>query len=220
MCCIRRTCGTQQQQCKWLLNPPLLNPEYIISVQQYSNCSVPNCIHVFSTIIAKISIEIASICTIYTFLDFFKHRKLCWVELPSHPASVSIYHTLFCLSFLKPIPVLQFYSFLFPNWFIRISGLCTSSFRISSGNNLCRSFCAPTRFHDANVTVKTSPETLKIISLDTANSAQVVKYNISEAVEKYKAHPTDTGSTSVQGKLLLRKANIAVLIQKFRIHSY
>lgn len=91
------------------------------------------------------------------------------------------------------------------------TGLCASSLRVSPGH-VCRTFCAPARFHDANLNVKASPETLKIVSLDTANSAQVVKYNISEAVGKYKSHPTDTGSTSVQG--------ISYALYCFQQHSF
>ena len=67
-------------------------------------------------------------------------------------------------------------------------------------SSVCRQFSAPPRFHDMEVPADLSKDALSTISLHTANQAQIVKYNIREAVQTYKAHPTDTGSTSVQSK--------------------
>ena len=68
--------------------------------------------------------------------------------------------------------------------------------------SVTRSFSTPSRFYDMELPEHLNPEALKTISLDTANQSQIVKFNVSQAVHTYKAHPTDTGSTSVQSKLL------------------
>lgn len=46
-----------------------------------------------------------------------------------------------------------------------------------------------------------APEVQKIFSISTANSKDILKYNKKQAVLKFRAHETDTGTASVQSKL-------------------
>lgn len=90
------------------------------------------------------------------------------------------------------------------------SSIQQQSFGFASSKICIRSLCASTidsdkkevimkRF-DMRFNTDLSEEALRTLSLSTANSKDLLKHKISQHVNKFKIHPSDTGSSAVQSK--------------------
>ena len=60
---------------------------------------------------------------------------------------------------------------------------------------------------DISTNVKVSNEVMASHSLTTANSTDLLKFKIGKHVRKFKAHETDTGSSTIQSKYSLSSSS-------------
>ncbi len=90
--------------------------------------------------------------------------------------------------------------------FIPVADLCVSRFAISPAVQIktgVRNMSSFTPLRPNFPEELITPEIERAVSLATASSKEIYKHNVGLAVRKYQAHTTDTGSASVQSKLIM-----------------